>query len=131
MNIAMTVWGDRISPVLDCARELLIVEVDRGEILNRRREVFDLAFLAPIMRFLRCQEVRALICGAVSQEPASLIESSGIELIPFLSGDVEKILRSYLRGESMSAFVMPGCRCHGRCRMTRKGVGRKKTTPGG
>lgn len=132
MNIAMTVWGDRISPVLDCARMLLIVEIDQGRVLSRRQEIFDIAFLVPMMRFLSCQGVQALICGAVSQEPATLIESCGVELIPFLAGDVEKILQTFARGQSMSAFVMPGCRCYGRCRMTRNGVGRKKmTTPGG
>lgn len=132
MNIAMTVWGNRVSPVLDCARTLLVAEIGQGQILNRQYQDFDIDNLASAMRFLVLQKVGVLVCGAISQEPANSIESWGIELIPFLAGDAEIILETLVRGQSIAAFAMPGCRCYGRCRMSRCGVSRKSMkTPGG
>ena len=52
MNIAMTVWGDRVSPVLDCARTLLVAEVEHGRILSRSYQRFDADSLAVMMRIL-------------------------------------------------------------------------------
>jgi predicted Fe-Mo cluster-binding NifX family protein len=118
MNIAMTVWGDRVSPVLDCARTLLVAEIVQGRILSRNYQRFDIDSLAGMMRILVRQGVGVLICGAVSQEPANTIEGFGIKLMPFLAGDAEKILETLARGLSVEAFTMPGCRCYGRCRMS-------------
>ena len=126
MNIAMTVWGDRISPVLDCARTLLVAEIVQGRILSRSYQRFDADSLAGMMRILVRQGVGVLICGAVSQEPANTIEGFGIELMPFLAGDAEKILETLARGQSVEAFTMPGCRCYGRCRMSPCGASQKK-----
>jgi predicted Fe-Mo cluster-binding NifX family protein len=127
MNIAMTVWGERISPVLDSSRTLLVAELERGEILSRKHEPFAADYLMQMMQVLRRQGVRVLICGAVSQGPARIIEACGIELMPFLAGDVEEILAALARGQSVAAFAMPGCRCYGRCRMSQHGVFRRKT----
>ena len=127
MNIAMTVWGDRISPVLDAARTLLVAELEGGEVLSRKHVPFAADYLTQMMQVMHRQGVRVLICGAVSQGPARIIEACGIELMPFLAGDVEEILAALARGRSVAAFAMPGCRCYGRCRMSRNGVSRKKT----
>ena len=126
MNVAMTVWGDRVSPVLDCARTVLVAEIDKGKILSRRHECFAAESLAQMIRVLSRQGVRVLICGAVSQEPADIVEANGIELIPFLAGNVENILQTFARGRSVAAFVMPGCGCYRRCRMSRCGISRRR-----
>ena len=80
MKIAMTVWGERISAVLDCARTLLVAEIVREEVVARRHEIFDARCLDQIVQILARQEVSVLICGAISQEPANIIEAGGIKL---------------------------------------------------
>jgi hypothetical protein len=35
MNIAITIWGNRISPVFDASKTLLIVKIDNGEIVDQ------------------------------------------------------------------------------------------------
>ncbi|RPH37881.1 MAG: dinitrogenase iron-molybdenum cofactor biosynthesis domain-containing protein [Desulfobulbaceae bacterium] len=130
MNIAMTVWGDRVSPVLDCARTLLVAEIDQDQIVNRRYQHFEAESLANMLRFLVQSGVKVLVCGAVSQEPAHCIEDLGIELLPFVAGDVETILAVLVRGGSVAAFAMPGCRCKGRCRMLACPVSQRKMRKG-
>ena len=116
-RIALPVWDGRISPVFDTARHLRIVEMrneehvsDREELL-RRKDLFG--------RATRLQElnVDTLICGAVSRPLANLIAASGIELISFVTGEVNEVLRAYHAGRlGDPQFLMPGCLRRGRRR---------------
>ncbi|GAB6909807.1 conserved hypothetical protein [Desulfosarcina cetonica] len=110
MKVAITIWGDRISPVFDAARRLLIVTIDQGHIINREEATFDPEQPSNLTKALIDQEVAVLICGAVSQTPAAVITASGIRLIPFITGKVERVLGAYAQGTSLApAFIMPGC----------------------
>lgn len=119
MRVAMTVWGDRISPVLDSARTLLVAEIAGGQVVDRRLEFFEAGFLPQLIQLIRQHGVEVLICGAVSMELANCIETCNVEIIPFLAGDAELILETFARGQSIAVFAMPGCRCAGRCRIFR------------
>ena len=46
MNIAMTVWGDRVSPVLDSRGHYWSPRLSGAEILSRKHEPFDADYLA-------------------------------------------------------------------------------------
>jgi len=127
MRIAMSVWGDRVSPVLDCSRNLLVAEIAGGKVVGRKAECFEAGFLPGTLQELRQQGVRVLICGAVSQELATVVENCDIKLLPFVAGDVENILETIALGQSVSVFAMPGCRCAGRGRGTRRGGCRRKS----
>ena len=93
MRVAMTVWGDRVSPVLDCARNLLRAEIAGGEVVGRKSECFDAGLLPVTLRELRRQGVQVLICGAVSQDLATVIESCDVRLIPLLPATWRKFLK--------------------------------------
>ncbi len=59
---------------------------------------------------LQARQVMILICGAISEGPATLLEAAGFELIPFIAGDVVMVLEKFLQGQPFSAeFRMPGC----------------------
>jgi len=120
MKIAITVWGNRISPVFDSAQTLLVAEICRDEVVSRQIEVFQAGLFSPFMELLADLEVRVLICGALSVEPAAMLEANGIEVIPFIAGDAEVVLSFYVKGMDLVDFLMPGCprnRCcgTGRC----------------
>lgn len=109
-NIAVTVWGERVSPVFDSARTLLIAHID-GNILNGTSQVaFNPDRPLEFLHLLRAQQVVLIICGAVSEGPAAMIEAAGVKLIPFIAGDVQQVLGHYLQGRPFSGqFRMPGC----------------------
>jgi len=66
---------------------------------------------------LRTQLVMLIICGAVSERPALMLEAAGVELIPFIAGDVRHVLDAYLQGRPLGTdFRMPGCGKHICCR---------------
>ena len=111
MKVALTVWENRISPLFDCARILLIVDiVDRTE-TSRHFESFH--FESPFSRAAKLSDlgIEILICGAVSNLFADLVETYGIRIIPFVAGDVDEVLDAYLTGGLWdSTFRMPGCK---------------------
>lgn len=127
-KIAVTVWGHRVSPVFDSARTLLIAEIDGTNLVGTSQLTFDPERLLDLLQMLRTQQVMLIICGAVSEGPAAMIEAAGVELIPFIAGDAQVVLEHYLQGQPFGAeFRMPGCGknicCRGKIRHGRE-IGR-------
>jgi predicted Fe-Mo cluster-binding NifX family protein len=123
-KIAVTVWGQRVSPVFDSARTLLIAEVNGKSLTGTFRIAFDPERLLELLHLLRAQQVTLIVCGAVSEGPAAMIEAAGVELIPFIAGEVHQVLEHYLQGRPFDQhFRMPGCGknicCRGRIRRGR------------
>ena len=110
MKVALTVCENRISPVFDCAQLLLIVDVDEKSTVSRHFESF--CYESPFSRATRLSElgIKVLICGAVSDSFATMIETYDIRIIPFVAGPVEEVIDAYLMGRLFdSKFRMPGC----------------------
>lgn len=123
-NIAVTVWGERVSPVFDAARTLLIAHIDGNTLIGTALVAFDPDRPLELLHLLRAHQVVLIICGAVSEGPAAMIEAAGVELIPFIAGDVQQVLRHYLQGRPFRGqFRMPGCGknvcCRGKIRRGR------------
>jgi predicted Fe-Mo cluster-binding NifX family protein len=110
MKVAVTVWEKRISPVFDASRRLLIAEIENARITDRSYMIFDPGLPSNLAKTLAALDVPVLICGAVSQIPATIINAGGITLIPFIAGEVDRVLEAYAQGNSLApAFRMPGC----------------------
>jgi predicted Fe-Mo cluster-binding NifX family protein len=109
MKIALTVWENRISPVFDVATMILLAEIQNGDILNRQFVPFNPVISWRLGEMLKEMGASVLICGAISKLPANMLSVSGIKLIPFISGETEKILATYAKGSPIiPAFSMPG-----------------------
>ena len=115
MKAAFSFWENRIAPVFDSARQICIVEVQSGRIVQEDREPLgDL----PTQKALRLTElgVAALVCGAISRPLQEMLTGCGIRVVPFISGDLSEVIRAWISGKlNRSAFAMPGC-LGGRCR---------------
>lgn len=110
MRVALSVWGNRISPVFDSAGQLLLVDVDRS--IEIKREVINIDNLPPIKRasYLKNQEVDLLICGALTRSMVESLEANNIQYIPFICGNCEQIISALLQNQRIEElFKMPGC----------------------
>jgi len=113
----VTVWEHRVSPVFDSARTLMIAEFEGHAQVSTSYLTFDPDRLLDLVQMLQAQKVMVIICGAVSEIPANMLEAAGFELIPFIAGDVHLVLQSYIQGDPLGAeFNMPGCGKHLCCR---------------
>jgi predicted Fe-Mo cluster-binding NifX family protein len=110
MRVALTVWENRVSPVADSARQLLVADIWNRSILGRRYEPFHQESLFYRARKLVDLNAKIFICGAISDFFRGLVEGYGIQLIPFIRGKADEVLQAYL-SESLSnpRFVMIGC----------------------
>ena len=109
MKLALTVWEDRISPVADSARKLLVVEIGSRSIRDRKLEHFINESIFERARRLADLDTRILICGAISDFFAGLVKGYGIRLIPRIRGQVEEVVDAFL-GETLTdpKFAMIG-----------------------
>ncbi len=128
MKVAIPVWEDRVSSVLDFSQRLVVVELnDAGEV---GRVQIALSDQSPFVRLGKLRElgINVLICGAVSQPLASASTAQGIQLLPYVTGRVDDVLKAYQAGRlDLPEFRLPGwwpgarrdfrrrgCRCRGR-----------------
>ncbi len=112
LKVAITVWDDRVSPVFDVAHMLLVAEIEDQQVGKQHYQRFDPTAMAQLIALFAEQGVGCLVCGAVSREPAELLEAAGIELIPFITGNVEDVLQMLVCKEpEWVEMKMPGCGC--------------------
>ena len=124
MRIALAVWNERISPVFDVARQILLLDIQEGKILTRREAT--LPGVNPWQQAARLEELNPeiLICGAISEPLAGLLAAKSIRVVPFIAGAVNEVIDAYLAGSLPNrALAMPGCCGRGR-RWMRGGRGR-------
>jgi predicted Fe-Mo cluster-binding NifX family protein len=110
-RIAIPVWEGRVSPVLDTAERLWICDI--GAEPQRAAHIVNLqpADIRQRMQFIRGLGIHTLLCGAISRQLHNLLLGAGIEVRPWLTGDVEDIAAAYSEGRlTGDRFLLPGWR---------------------
>ncbi len=120
MTVAFTYWENRIAPVFDVARHILLIDCMAGRVIHKARRAFPLGSPHARRAYLEGLRIDALVCGAMSKPLQQVFEDSTIQVIPFVAGDLEEVIEAWMEGRlSQDAFAMPGCcgrnrRRHGR-----------------
>jgi len=124
VKIAVPEHQGRISPVFDSSRQILVFEVDEERRIAEPHQE-DWSTLDPLRRAARLHELEidVLLCGGISAWLAEQILAQGIELVPWVAGEIEQVLEAHLNGRLPDPQMsMPGC-CRRRWRGGRKAVG--------
>ncbi len=109
MKVAIPVWEGGLSPVFDVAGRLLIVEVRDGREVLRYEAPFPEEGLLRRASHLVELRVDVLVCGAISRDLEALLRVQRIQVIPWVTGDPERVLAAFCAGELPSPrFAMPG-----------------------
>ena len=122
MRIGVTVWNKQVSPLLDASTKLLLVEVSADG-----KRTSEMLLMPPSLpwhrvRFMESTGIETLICGAISREYESLLQSCHFRVIPWTCGGVEDVLDAFVQGKlSSAAYCLPGWK---RGRRRRRGGGR-------
>ena len=98
MRIAIPCWEDRISPLLDAARDLLILEVDGSEV--KMRMSFSIADTTSLEKvgFLKKKNVMVLLCSAISDRLLDMLRANDIQVYPQNTGHVDEVIEALLQG---------------------------------
>ncbi len=115
MRTAISIWNERIAPVFDVSKKLLVMEINEGGVIVKR-EVVSLDD-NPLRKAAQIAaiEVQELVCGAISRPLHEIVMAHGIRVIPFVKGNLDEVIQAYLHGNVESdIFTMPGCYGRGR-----------------
>jgi len=109
MRIAIPIWEDKISPVLDTASKLLVIDDETQKESFRFEASLRELDMSQRSSFIRKLDLDVLICGAVSRQFSEMLKTCGIKIISGISGPAEDVLEAYLQGALLhSGFFMPG-----------------------
>ncbi|ATW27528.1 NifB/NifX family molybdenum-iron cluster-binding protein [Candidatus Formimonas warabiya] len=108
MTLAIAVFDDRVSVTLDNCTQLLLVAFKDNLVCHTRPIPINGDFPLELVRRLKEEAVETLVCGAVSNSLRQLIETSGIKIVPWISGSVEQVLQAF-RTDTLENLLMPGC----------------------
>jgi predicted Fe-Mo cluster-binding NifX family protein len=132
VKVAIPVWDGRVSPVMDTARRLIIVEIVDGREVSREIVEIPQTDISHSARFISGLGIDDLVCGAVSHQFEQMLTASGIRTRPWFCGDVDDIIAAHSNGTLQnSGFFSPGCgrrrrRGKGRFRKGRAGFGQRR-----
>lgn len=126
MTVGLAVWEGRVSPVFDVSRQLLVVSVRDGFVLDRELVSIDTPTPAQKLERLRALDIQTLICGAISAPLQQELVACGVRVIAFVAGEIDAVLWAHAAGMLPDPwFNMPGCGGRRRRRRRRRGFGRR------
>ena len=98
MIIAIPTFTTRVSPRFDCAQSILVVTVDNGEPFERRE--LEASEWAPHERINKLLElgVDTVICGGIDCWSVASLQSAGVTVHGWITGEVEDALAAMLQG---------------------------------
>ncbi len=109
MKIAVPIWNGFVSSVFDFAHKLLLVDIENAKVVNQFEVALESQLLPQRTGNLKNLGVDVLICGAISQALANMVTASGIQVLPYVTGEVDNVLQAYLTGQLVQPqFTMPG-----------------------
>jgi len=124
MRIAILIFEDRVSPRFDCAPEAMIVEENSGREVNRKRLNLDSPEPAARVARLKEEDVEVVICGNIDVYSERMVLSSGLDLIPWVTGNAEDALSTMLRGDLYPGVILDASGHRKRWRVAKGRCGR-------
>jgi len=117
MKIAVPTWKDRVSPLMDAAGQMQIVDVRDNRAMDTVVTPTPHGSAAEMVSFLAERGVSVVICGAISRPLEALLQSRSIRVIPWVCGDASEVVLAFMSDRlSEARYAMPGC-----CRRRRGG----------
>jgi predicted Fe-Mo cluster-binding NifX family protein len=110
-RILVPIFQERVSPVFDSCKRLLVIDVEAGKEIERKEIYLDNLTLAERVSIIRRLGAAVVICGGISETLNQQIDDLHIELINGVAGDVNEVVWAFLcNGLDDPRFFMPGRR---------------------
>ena len=110
-RVAIPIYQNRVSPVFDSCRHMLIIDVEQGTEMNRETVYLDEMSLTERCGLLAKLEVTMVVCGGVSELFANMLLGANMRLLHGIAGKIDDVIKAFL-GERLDIpqFYMPGFR---------------------
>lgn len=98
MRIAITRWGERISPLFESAARLAVVTLRPSGAMARFEAGMEGMDTPDRIRLLRGLAIEVLICGGIARDTRARLAAAGIGVTSDVCGRWEAALAAYLDG---------------------------------
>ncbi len=99
MRLAIPIFGSRVSPRFDCSQKILLVDVQNGTVVNKNE--VDASEWHPLSHIGELHNLKPdiVICGGICNRDYYRLSNHGIRIIPSVFGEVEEVIKSFLKGD--------------------------------
>lgn len=110
-KIAIPIFQNRVSPVLDSCRHMLVINIEQGAEVNRETVYLDEMSLTERCAIVAKLGIDIVICGGVSEIFSNMLMGANIRLVNGIAGEMDDVIAAFL-GECLDKprFYMPGFR---------------------
>ena len=124
MTSAIPMYGNRVMPRFGCAREIIIVTVEDGKILSKKRLTMTQEKFISLPEVVASERISVMICDGIHPRFQQVIQGQNIQLVWGVVGEWQDVLQAHLNGtlQSNPAF----CPRHGHRRGSRFRGGQQK-----
>jgi predicted Fe-Mo cluster-binding NifX family protein len=98
MNIAIPIHGSRVMPRFGCTREMMVVTVEDGRIVSRKRVMMTPEMFVSLPAVLASEHISVMICGGIHPRFQQTLQGQNIQLVWGVVGDWQEVLQAYLNG---------------------------------
>ena len=125
MCVALAAFGDKIASLFESSNRFIIIQSPSYKFENSESIQIQNNSFNELLHLLKQNNAKILICGAISSRTRRLMEAQKIQVIPWITGNVQSVVEAFFSDNLFSPlFVMPGCR--GKGRHERRQFGKRK-----
>lgn len=99
MIIVIPYWKDRISPVFDMAKEIMLIHVENGHVVGRNKTLIVEKNTLARVNYIVQLGADVLICDAISSSLQRALSSTGVYVITNIHGQVEDAVMALLSNQ--------------------------------
>ncbi len=110
MRVGIPVFNNRVSPVFDWAKRLLVVDIDdTGKKLSESVVEITGYDLYGRVELLVNNKIEILVCAGICMALMQMIRARGISVIPGVVGEIDDVIEALINGTiEEPRFAMPG-----------------------
>ena len=106
IKVAIPVFQNRVSPVFDSCKHMLVITLLNGIETDRENIFFGDMSLSDRCRIIHDLDVSLIICGGISQTFAKILQQKKMELINGIAGDAQAILSALFKWASEQPRIL-------------------------
>jgi len=110
MKIAISTDSEKVSEHFGRCPEFIIVEIENNKVKNRKIILNPGHMTGFLPKFFKEKGVKCVIAGGAGSRAQELFEQFGIKLITGIQGDVNNVIRDFIKGKIKQGkdFCNPG-----------------------
>lgn len=98
MNIAIPIHGSRVMPRFGCTRKIIVVTIEDGRIVSRKRVLMTPEMFVSLPAVLAAEQISVMICGGIHPRFQEAIQGQNVQLVWGVVGEWQDVLQAYLNG---------------------------------